>query len=548
MTEKLINNPFFVKNAARFTMLSMEHRLMQAELPRWDKQETWSKMTSNGVNHGAELSAKGQFFCGFMPALWKLGSQPGELRLHIEPLHDLLPDQLSQHLQKIASRLNLQTDKIQEGGLTFISRTLLEALHPGADFFGNITAPFSANQSIFLYDPLTGFIILDNRDRVNNDWFGGKVEIANWIKNRTADREKIIFKNQWDLLNVGVPIWERVLQTKFEKGYAKDVAGIPTVTVQSQVELDQLIASIENACNTAPFKVSQVYRGQTSEYLLPDRQLLAESGITPYSNVRDHSLLPSMYRNFEQHYAEPDKYTDFVGELIRWHFYERTVFDEEPQFRPPSKGAVKGELSFFGSDSTDPRSLENEFRTRTNYFDEEGKLVGTSERGRRLVHEDSRRNLILQHYGAPTPVIDVTSDHRVAEFFAFTKLQTGNDGGMTCESVTDTSPSVIYVLFVPEGMAPLYQSDMLLPPNEALRPARQACLTLGGSGALYRNFASRFVGLKIKFGNEFVSGDLPTASHLFPSQAEDPMLEKLLTAEKVFGRKDSSYPVYWLRA
>ena len=254
-----------------------------------------------------------------------------------------------------------------------------------------------------------------------------------------------------------------------------------------------------------------------------------------------------MYRNFERQYAEPENYTDFVSDLLRWHFYERAVFEKETRFSPPPKGAARSELSFLAPDLTDRRSLENELKTVTKYFDEHGTSLGTSEKGHRPVHEDSRRNLILQHYGAPTPVVDVTSDHRVAEFFAFTKLQTQSDGGMTCQSVTDVSSSVLYVLFVPEGMAPLYRSDVLLPPSEALRPARQACLTLGGSGTLYRNFASRFIGLKIKFANGFVPSDLPVASHLFPSQAEDPMLDKLLTAEKLFGKKNTSHPVYWLQ-
>ena len=519
-----------------------------SDLPVWDKPHTWHKMSLDGQDYAAGLSERAQFLCGFMPVLNRLGSQPAELRLHAEPLHDLSPEEFTQSLQKIANRFNVPAEVIAEGGLTFISRPLLEALHPLADFFGRVTAPFDARQHIFLYDPLTGFILLDNPDRMNNCWLGGSVEFANWIKNRNDPREKIIFQNRWDLLNVGVPVWERVLHSKEQPACPKDTAGIPTVTVQSQVELDKLISRIEDACAIAPFKVTPVYRGQTSERLLPDRKLLVEAGITPYANIRDHSLLPSMYRNFEQHYVKPESYSNFIGDLVRWHFYERVVFEKETRYAPPPKGTAKSEVSFLAPDSSDPRSLENEMRSVTNHYDAQGNLLGTSEKGHRLVHEDSRRNLILQHYGAPTPVVDVTSDHRVAEFFAFTKLQTGNDGGMRCEAVTDLSASVLYVLFVPEGMAPLYRSENLLPQEEALRPSRQACLTLGGSGALYRNYASRFIGLKIKFDGGFVPSDLPSPSHLFPSQAEDPMLEKLLTAEKVFGKKGGSRPVYWLQA
>ncbi|MDO8039570.1 FRG domain-containing protein [Janthinobacterium sp. SUN137] len=548
MTEKLIDNSFFVKNTQLFSWLSIDYAMMLSELPAWDKPDTWHKMSSVGRSYATGLSERAQFLCGFMPALYRLGSQPGELRLHVEPLHDLSPEELTQSLQKIATRFNIPVEKIGEGGLTFISRPLLEALHPGADFFGRVTAPFDADQQIFLYDPLTGFILLDNPDRMNNCWLGGSVEFVNWIKNRNAPREKLIFQNQCDLLNVGVPVWERVLQPREQPLYTRDVAGIPTVTVQSQVELDKLISLIENACAIAPFKVTPVYRGQTSERLLPDRKFLVEAGITPYSNIRDHSLLPSIYRNFEQHYVKPESYSNFIGDLVRWHFYERVVFEKETRYVPPLKGTAKSEVSFLAPDSRDPRCLENEMRTVTEHYDAQGNFLGTVEKGHRLVHEDSRRNLILQHYGAPTPVVDVTSDHRVAEFFAFTKLQIGDDGGMTCEAVTDLRTSVLYVLFVPEGMAPLYRSENLLPQEEALRPSRQACLTLGGSGALYRNYASRFIGLKIKFDGGFVPGDLPSPSHLFPSQVEDPMLEKLLIAEKVFGKKDGSRPVYWLQA
>ena len=125
-----------------------------------------------------------------------------------------------------------------------------------------------------------------------------------------------------------------------------------------------------------------------------------------------------------------------------------------------------------------------------------------------------RRNLILQHYGAPTPFVDVTHDIRVAEWFALNQISVQESGLSTSGMVASPfRASAIFVFLALDGLAPIVDTERLTTPEESLRPHRQACAGLGGAGNLYRNAVSRFIGLKIKFADSFRPSDLPTIAN-----------------------------------
>src|SRR5207248_10746322 len=85
----------------------------------------------------------------------------------------------------------------------------------------------------------------------------------------------------------------------------------------------------------------------------------------------------------------------------------------------------------------------------------------------------ARRHLILQHYGAPTPYIDVTRDIRVAEWFAFNRIKV-EDTGLATNGVVDPpyrDPAVLVFLAL-DGLAPVVDTERLTTPHESLRPHR----------------------------------------------------------------------------
>jgi hypothetical protein len=176
----------------------------------------------------------------------------------------------------------------------------------------------------------------------------------------------------------------------------------------------------------------------------------------------------------------------------------------------------------------------------------DGNVIDQYIKAHRPGHDTVRRNLILQHYGAPTPFIDVTRDIRVAEWFALNQITVGANGLSMSGMVNPPfREPVIYVFLVPHGLAPIVNTEELVTPEESLRPHRQACAVLGGPGNLYRNAASRFIALKIKFADTFTPLDLPTAQHLFPGPDEDNTLKRLLDWYKVPNDLPRAFPVYW---
>jgi hypothetical protein len=96
-----------------------------------------------------------------------------------------------------------------------------------------------------------------------------------------------------------------------------------------------------------------------------------------------------------------------------------------------------------------------------------------------------RRNLVLQHYGAPTPYIDVTHDIRVAAWFALNKLTTLPDGRLRSEIVqVPFRECAIFGFLVFGDLLPIIDTVELVQPNESLRPHRQGC-ALGGAPAIF---------------------------------------------------------------
>jgi len=224
------------------------------------------------------------------------------------------------------------------------------------------------------------------------------------------------------------------------------------------------------------------------------------------------------------------------------------TLDGQPYVPKPLTEPATASFQVFAGDRSDlPRAFDGvEPHSVWTVTNPNGSVIDTYVKRHNLAFGNVRRNLVLQHYGAPTPYIDVTRDIRVAEWFAFNKMTVEPNGLSTSGMLpTPFSDSAIYAFLVPEGLVPMVETESLVTPDQALRPHRQNCAVLGGAGNLYRNAASRFIGLKIKFADGFRPMGLPTARHLFPGPDEDDMLKRLLANYEAPDDLPKRFPVYW---
>ncbi len=536
----------------------IHHAMDRARLPAFDAGDGDAIGPYDGMLDTVEVAyrRRARFFLSFGMCFSQLGTLPGELRLSIEPLHPLPDLDHNQRIVDLLRTLGVKTPT-DDQGLSFISRSMVNAYNPAASLFDNVDAP-SSHPDLFLFDPLTGFVMWPQDGKIRNTWLGNQRDLVQLQTQPTAIKD-VLLRGPSDHFCLGRSLMMRLVGPLLPRRRVvhDDDAGIPTLVVNDQAELDGLVDDLRIACERSPLKVSVVFRGQSREHRLPDRRNLVAALVTPYSDVRDHSIVPSLYRHYDAFLNDPNHFRAFAAHMLDWHFYSDMAFgdpvnyftlDGQPYLPKPLTGPAAASCQVFAGDSSDlPRAFDGvEPHSVLTVTGSDGSVIDTYVKRHNLGFGNVRRNLILQHYGAPTPYIDVTRDIRVAEWFAFNKITVEPTGLSTSGMLpAPFSGSAIYVFFVPEGLAPMVDTEHLVTPDQALRPHRQACALLGGAGNLYRNAVSRFVGLKIKFADGFRPTGLQTARHLFPGPDEDDMLKRILALYKAPDDLPKHFPVYW---
>ncbi|MES2940171.1 MAG: FRG domain-containing protein [Pseudomonadota bacterium] len=536
---------------------AVQHVMTKGGLPFYDAAAAPSRLTVDALDAVEEqYRQRAHYFLSFGMCFSQLGTLPGELRLSIEPLHPVPDLDRTLRVTRLLTDLGIGTPAAHQG-LSLISRAMVNAYHPVASLFDVVDAPAS-HPDLFLFDPLTGFVIWREGEKVRNTWLGNWRDLVELQTQQSALKD-LLLHSQADHFCPGRSLLMRLIGPLLPRRryVVDDDAGIPTIVVKDQHELDGLVEDLRIACARAPLQVSAVFRGQTQEHRLPDRQELVASLVTPYSDVRDHSIVPSLYRHYDGFLDNPLDFRAFVAHLLDWNFYSDMVFgDPASYFTLDGQPYVPKSISDPATASCqvlagDPPATQRAFHgvgleSVWTVTGADGTVQDRYVKRHALGRDDVRRNLVLQHYGAPTSYVDVTRDIKVAEWFAFNKITVEETGlsasGMLRAPFRDP---VIFVFLVPQGMAPLVDTEHLTSPGEALRPHRQACAVLGGAGNLYRNAASRFIGLKIKFADEFRPMHLPSARHLFPGPDEDDMLKQLLALYEAPADLPKRFPVYW---
>jgi Flp pilus assembly protein TadD len=285
------------------------------------------------------------------------------------------------------------------------------------------------------------------------------------------------------------------------------------VTVSSRAQLDEILARIQANLADRP-ELTVWLRGQTCEYLTGDLTSDAERGICPWRSLRDPSLVPSLCRHLS---ALGGGWRDYASALIDWGWYA-TFIDTE--FDVPV------------SEARDPLD-----RPRERLGDEWAAVEFTSTRSTGEVRDYHRvfrsvqKLFFFQHYGLPSPVLDITKDPDVALFFANHRIEDGR-----YVSVGPDPARVMYVLILQEGLDQFLDSRQVSEQYRLLRPLRQACGLIAGASMVNRNAYARYISVRIRLDGD-IGHQALEPSYLFPHADEDAFLERLLEFQHRRGLK-----------
>jgi hypothetical protein len=349
---------------------------------------------------------------------------------------------------------------------------MMERYSPNSDAKRMTAGPF--RDPLYLLDPLYGFVFLLHDGRIRNHCLA--IDIwSSHLESMPIELAKELWKNRADNMLSGGAFAGGLLFTDMlapEPDPLKRSAA-PVIYANSEKELRELVERLRVSASQHA-NAQLWFRGQTKDYLTPDRSELTRLWITPYSNIRESDFTPSLYRKYDNFLETTDSFEDLVLELAEWVHCAKLLIPRHTQ-RAVSSSA---------------------------------KGVATPKKDGITLYQ---RGLVLQQYGAPSAYLDITSDPTIAAWFA-THSCSGK-GRMVVQSYSWSS----------SNSGRLAHFICL----SALRPARQKCGLLGGAGNLARNYCARYLGLKIRLGPSFRLSHPVSATHLFPPASEDRALASL---------------------
>jgi hypothetical protein len=440
-----------------------------------------------------EQAARASYFTEMDKVIGQLGlSNPHESSaLSLEPTHPVQ----NHHLGRAFDNLRISSviqQNYKDCKLSLISLEMLRRYSPKSDAKRIIASGF--NSPLYLLDPLYGFVYLPKKDKIYNHCFA--IDIwSSHINSMPAQLSKELWKNRADNMLFGGAFAGRFLFKDLipQENDPLKLPTPPVIQVNSEAELRDIIRELESSVENTP-NVELWFRGQNKDYQTPDRSVLTQLGITPYSNIIESDFTPSLYRSYDNFTDSTDKYEELVLELAEWVHHANQVL--------PNKN----------------ESIVNDRVVGVATVDGIG--LGSYQRG-----------LLLQQYGAPSAYLDITHAPSIAAWFA-TRKCTMNDGKMIYSehSWSGTSPDewpTIYVFPLVKDVHPYLDLNSIFTNRGAERAERQKCGLLGGAGNLARNYCARYLGMKIRLGPNFKISSPYSAEDLFPPESEDSVLKIL---------------------
>ncbi len=456
-----------------------------------------SKRVARFKNLPSEQARRASYFGEMSGIIGELGiSNPHERSaLSIEPTHPVPLRYMGSAISKLGFD-NKLLELFDKSKMSLISLPLLNLYAPESEAKGVMVDTRST--SISLLDPLYGFAFFKRGGAIRNHCFAIDVwrrHIASMPKSISSG----LWKNRADNFLSGGAFAGREIfhgiipdaQSSYERSM------VPEICISTEGELQELVRSLKISAKRYS-EVELWFRGQKTEYRVPDRSDLIQLGIAPYSNVVDSDLTPSLYRKYDSVLESFCDYEKMILELAEWVYWANNI-----------SSSSSGGAEFFPTSGAAAISREG---------------LGAYQRG-----------LVLQQYGAPSAFLDITSDELIAAWFAVNSCQLSADSKMKYSGhswVGDDARlwPTIFVFPLVKGLHPFLNLGSILEGSGALRPKRQKCGLLGGAGNLARNYCARYIGLKIRLKPGFKLNSDIKSDTLFPSSAEDKVLDGLQQA------------------
>lgn len=461
----------------------------------------------------------------------------------LSPPHAGLHGEMLEYLAKIG----IPSDHAQclvDAGFELFDKAVVESYEP-AELFRRLTNGLGLPPTPTAFDPLYGMACWNDGYRIRNV---GVVRSLWWqnVLHAPQPYSDLYWNRPEEILDGGRSAGLKYLATRFPssvkratrvKGTAETVA---TSADQFFDQVRRVIAGFAYQPHTTMW-----YRGQTADHLVVDRTRAISRGWAPYSNVRDSSLVPRLYRDVNRLFDDTAKYERLVDALLDWVQWCDALLDGDLRDTRAVE-AVFGDQPYVGLtvmaksaqwqiDSSGER-IVLKMKKPSAADAADTRLVPVDNWQERLMQ--FRRGVLMQHYGCPTQFVDITSDPAVALWFALHECVAGRDGRLQFRrrhwSEGDDLPTV-YVMPLTTNHTYL-DSRLFLGSDVPGRVGRQSCGLLGGAGSLCRNYPARYVAFKIRLAPGFEWSEAPTQEWLFPPADEDPVLKHLLRVQTERGR------------
>ena len=280
--------------------------------------------------------------------------------------------------------------------------------------------------------------------------------------------------------------------------------------IKNRRQLDKIIGRLNKAIDGTKYQLW--FRGQNQDYNLPEIDKSLKS-ILPYRDATDKSQVPSLYRYNNKNFKDFMEYLKTLTDLQKYNsFYKHYLNLPEILTLPVFSETIR-QLKNFSNEATEPLVIE---------------AVGTNKKtGETVTHfhyynpflSKFQSSLFLQHYGFPTPVLDITKGIDEALFFAQYKIRT--DGII---KFNGRQKPIIYIYILNSETDPFIDSGTLMAERGVERPKRQKCGLLYGANNFCKNYYSRFISIKLVLESEITIDD---PYYYFPDESEDDFLSGL---------------------